>query len=119
MVLGSFAEGLPVVIMEALALRRPVISTAIAGIPELVRTGETGWLVSPGDVDALENALRAALHADPAELDRMGRNGMEMVRDRHDAAIEAKKLAKLFCAQAPAPVKPQVAQLEPMAAARM
>ncbi len=53
MVLPSFAEGLPVVIMEAMALRRPVLSTYIAGIPELVRPGETGWLVPAGDVGAV------------------------------------------------------------------
>ena len=49
LVLPSFAEGLPVVIMEAMALRRPVISTYVAGIPELVRDGEHGWLVPAGD----------------------------------------------------------------------
>ena len=53
LVLPSFAEGLPVVIMEAMALRRPVISTFVAGIPELVRPGEHGWLVPAGDVEAL------------------------------------------------------------------
>ena len=49
MVLPSFAEGLPIVIMEAFALGRPVISTYIAGIPELVDR-EPGWLVPAGDV---------------------------------------------------------------------
>ncbi|RTL66656.1 MAG: glycosyltransferase, partial [Hyphomicrobiales bacterium] len=51
LVLPSFAESLPVVIMEAMALRRPVISTYVAGIPELVRDGETGWLVPAGSID--------------------------------------------------------------------
>ena len=50
LVLPSFAEGLPVVLMEAMALRRPVISTYVAGIPELVISGEHGWLVPAGDV---------------------------------------------------------------------
>src|SRR5208283_1487037 len=45
LVLPSFAEGLPVVIMEAMALRRPVLSTYVGGIPELVRAGIDGWLV--------------------------------------------------------------------------
>ena len=54
LVLPSFAEGLPVVIMEAMALRRPVISTFVAGIPELVQPGEHGWLVPAGDVEALD-----------------------------------------------------------------
>src|SRR5690348_8438632 len=53
LVLPSFAEGLPVVIMEAMALGRPVISTFVAGIPELVHTGEHGWLVPAGDSEAL------------------------------------------------------------------
>ena len=53
LVLPSFAEGLPVVIMEAMALRRPVISTYVAGIPELIHPGEHGWLVPAGDVEAL------------------------------------------------------------------
>ncbi|MFX6230642.1 glycosyltransferase, partial [Acinetobacter baumannii] len=53
LVLPSFAEGLPVVVMEALALSRPVISTRIAGIPELVEDGVNGWVVAPGSVDAL------------------------------------------------------------------
>ena len=54
LVLPSFAEGLPVVIMEAMALRRPVISTFVAGIPELVKPGEHGWLVPSGDVEAVD-----------------------------------------------------------------
>ena len=45
----SFAEGFPAVIMEAMALRRAVISTFVAGIPKLVRDGENGWLVPVGD----------------------------------------------------------------------
>src|SRR5439155_26884638 len=57
LVLPSFAEGLPVVLMEALALGRPVVSTFVAGIPELVRDGVHGWLVPAGDVDALAGAV--------------------------------------------------------------
>ena len=59
MVLPSFAEGLPVVVMEAMALRRPVLSTYIAGIPELVIADENGWLFPAGDVAALAEALEA------------------------------------------------------------
>ncbi len=63
LVLASFAEGLPVVLMEAMALRRPVISTYVAGIPELVRPGVDGWLVPAGDVAALTEAIAACLEA--------------------------------------------------------
>lgn len=96
MVLPSFAEGLPVVIMEALALGRPVISTYVAGIPELVEPGVCGWLVPPGSVEALTAAMRAALQLPMEKLEQMGSLGAERVRERHDAAIEAGFLAALF-----------------------
>ena len=96
LVLPSFAEGLPVVLMEALALGRPVISTYVAGIPELVVPESSGWLVPAGDVEALTSAMRAALCADPAELEARGRRGAERVRANHDARNEARKLAELF-----------------------
>ena len=96
LVLPSFAEGLPVVLMEAMALRRPVLSTYVAGIPELVRPGEDGWLVPAGDVDALAAAMRACLAATPAELQRMGERARERVLRRHDVDREAAKLATLF-----------------------
>jgi glycosyltransferase involved in cell wall biosynthesis len=96
MVLPSFAEGLPVVIMEALALSRPVISTYVAGIPELVESGICGWLVPPGSLEALTAAMRAALQLPAEKLEQMGRVGASRVAQRHDAAIEASKLAALF-----------------------
>jgi glycosyltransferase involved in cell wall biosynthesis len=96
LVLPSFAEGLPVVLMEALALGRPVISTYVAGIPELVEPGRSGWLVPAGDVDALTEAMRAVLAAAPAELAARGAFGTARVRAQHDARREAGKLAELF-----------------------
>lgn len=96
LVLPSFAEGLPVVLMEALALGRPVISTYVAGIPELVEPDASGWLVPAGDVEALAAAMRAALRASPAELEALGRRGAERVRANHDARREARKLSELF-----------------------
>ena len=105
LVLPSFAEGLPVVLMEAMALGRPVISTYVAGIPELVRNGFDGWLVPAGDIDALTESMRACLAAQPVELARMGASARARVRARHDVDIEAAKLARLF---AKAPVLPVV-----------
>ena len=96
MVLPSFAEGLPVAVMEALALSRPVISTYVAGIPELVEPGRCGWLVPPGSVEFLKEAMRAALQLPVEKLEQMGRAGAERVAQRHDAAVEASKLAALF-----------------------
>jgi len=96
LVLPSFAEGLPVVIMEALALGRPVISTFIAGIPELVRNGVEGWLVPAGSVAELIAAMRCALTLPPERLTEMGRTGATRVAERHNAAKEAVKLCELF-----------------------
>ncbi|MES2742459.1 MAG: glycosyltransferase [Pseudomonadota bacterium] len=101
LVLASFAEGLPVVLMEAMALRRPVLSTSIAGIPELVIPGETGYLVAAGDTDALADALLAFLACSNDELERMGRNGRRRVLERHSGVAEVAKLARhLRAAQA-------------------
>jgi len=96
LVLPSFAEGLPVVIMEAMAVGRPVVTTRIAGIPELVREGVDGWLVPPGDIEQLRRAMHACLNADAEQLLEMGRAANAQVRLRHDADEEARKLKGLF-----------------------
>jgi colanic acid/amylovoran biosynthesis glycosyltransferase len=96
LVLPSFAEGLPVVIMEALAMGRPVISTYVAGIPELVVNGECGWLVPAGDVDALAAAMKSALSADTDELERMGIAGRAHVLAHFDVDGSASELRKLL-----------------------
>lgn len=96
MILPSFAEGLPVVIMESLALCRPVISTYIAGIPELVESGKCGWLVSSGSASALAAAMRTALQTPVEELENMGKAGAKSVAEYHDVAQEASKLVTLF-----------------------
>jgi colanic acid/amylovoran biosynthesis glycosyltransferase len=93
--LPTFAEGLPVVIMEALALGRPVISTYIAGIPELVDE-ECGWIVPAGDIDALTKAMRDALTATPQQLAALGAEGRARVEAGHDVDKEAEKLRLLF-----------------------
>ncbi len=104
LVLPSLAEGLPVVIMEALALGRPVISTYVAGIPELVTPGLSGWLVPAGSVDELADAMREALTASTERLEEMGRAGAARVAQHHNAAIEAARLARLFEAAVAGPV---------------
>jgi len=97
LVLPSFAEGLPVVLMEALAMQRPVISTIVAGIPELVVAGETGWLVPAGAVRELTDAMASALSASPEALSTLGRRGRDRVLRDHDSTANARLL--LDCIQ--------------------
>ncbi|MBL4928210.1 glycosyltransferase family 4 protein [Fuscibacter oryzae] len=95
LILPSFAEGLPVVVMEAMAAGRPVIATSIAGVPELV-TPEVGWLVPAGDAATLADAI-AKLAATPRDtLQAMGLAARKRVFARHDIDQEARKLAALF-----------------------
>ena len=98
-VLPSFAEGLPVVLMEALALRRPVITTWVAGIPELVDT-QVGWLSPPSDATALANAIRAALDTPVATMRDMSDVGKLRVRAMHDSMANGAQLAALIKASA-------------------
>lgn len=95
-VLPSFAEGLPVVLMEAFALSRPVISTYIAGIPELVEPGKNGWLVPAGSLEDLTLALKTALTTPLEELTAMGKHGAAKVAQHHNINIEVQKLIDLF-----------------------
>ncbi|WP_298805299.1 glycosyltransferase family 4 protein [uncultured Lentibacter sp.] len=114
LVLPSFAEGLPVVLMEAMAAGLPVISTRIAGVPELVKDGETGWLVAAGDQDGLKQAIKALL-ADPTRARARGAAGRLAVAQAFDANVEARRLATLFHAYGagqaallrPAPLEPR------------
>lgn len=96
LVLPSLAEGLPVAIMEAMALRRPVLSTYIAGIPELVRPGINGWLFPSGSPEDLAAAMEHCLRASASELDAMGDAARAAVLERHDIRSEARKLKQHF-----------------------
>lgn len=96
LVLPSFQESLPVVIMEAMALRRPVITTYVAGIPELVVPDETGWLVPAGSIEPLAEAMEKCLTAPPGILQRMGDVAHDRVIGRHNVDQEALKLTRLF-----------------------
>ena len=96
LVAPSFAEGLPVVIMEAMACARPIIATYIAGIPELVRPGHEGWLIPAGDADALAEAMLIAAATDPEVLARMGASARARVTARHDIRVSAQRLKALF-----------------------
>ncbi|WP_304614650.1 glycosyltransferase, partial [Paracoccus sp. (in: a-proteobacteria)] len=96
MAMPSFAEGLPVALMEAMAAGRPCIATLIAGIPELMVDGKTGWLIPAGSEDDLAKALDTAARTPRDQLERMGAAARTRALTRHDIATEAGKLAALF-----------------------
>lgn len=89
--LPSFAEGVPVVLMEALACGVPVVATRVAGVAELVEDGGSGILVHPGDPEPLARALQTVL-ADRDLRARMGAAGRQRVEREFDVAREAAKL---------------------------
>ena len=99
LVLSSFAEGLPMVLMEAMALQRPVLCSSIMGIPELVHDREHGWLVIAGDEGSLADALCELGTTPLARLHEIGRAAQKPVRERHTMR-ELEKLHSLFRVQA-------------------
>ncbi|MEL7131830.1 MAG: glycosyltransferase family 4 protein [Pseudomonadota bacterium] len=95
LVLPSFAEGVPVVLMEAMAAHIPVVATRVAGVQELVEDGVSGHVIPPGDLDALINAIYQLLK-DPEQRAQMGAAGRRKVEAEFDVAKEAAWLATLF-----------------------
>lgn len=109
MVLPSFAEGVPVVLMEMLASGKPVIATQVAGVSELVQDGVNGRIVAPGDAEGLASALIDLAHMPPDARIAMGAAGRAKVRAEFNIQQESRWLAQLFdgnsdrCLRAPKP----------------
>jgi glycosyltransferase involved in cell wall biosynthesis len=98
--LPSFREGLPFVVIEALAMELAVVATRIMGIPELITHGQRGVLVSPGRADQLADAL-AELARDPDRRRHLGAAGRSVVQREYSLSRLASELAELFAAQRP------------------
>src|SRR5262249_51385679 len=110
--LPSFAEGVPVVLMEAMATGLPVVANHIAGIPELVEHEVSGLLVRPGRADLLADALER-LGRDADLRARMGQAGREKVREEFESAALGFQLAQLLARE----LSPSTAQPSAMAVA--
>ena len=106
LVLPSFAEGVPVVLMEAMAAGRPVIATRVGGVSELVEDGVAGLLTAPGDEQGLAHAI-LRLAADPELRRRMGEAGCAKVAAEFDVAIEARRLFALYAGQGGSAARPE------------
>lgn len=104
-VLPSFAEGVPVVLMEAMASARPVISSLVAGIPELVEDGISGYLVPPGDAQTLAARI-SALANDPKMRLEMGKKGREKVCAEFNIHKEAARIGTLLTGQIEGDIRP-------------
>jgi colanic acid/amylovoran biosynthesis glycosyltransferase len=94
-VLASFAEGIPVVLMEAMAMEIPCISTFVAGIPELIRDNIDGILVPPSDDRELADAIKRLI-GDPALRRRIGIAARQRVMEKYDLARNVSHLARIF-----------------------
>ncbi|QTA91878.1 glycosyltransferase [Desulfonema magnum] len=88
-------EGIPVSLMEAMSCNLPVAASDISGIPELVKHGETGWLVPPADASALAETL-SAIYANPDQASHIARNGRTFVRHAFELRTNVERLAALF-----------------------
>jgi colanic acid/amylovoran biosynthesis glycosyltransferase len=88
-------EGIPVALMEALACALPVVATDISGISELVRSGQTGWLVPPEDPQALADAI-SAIQADRDGAEHLAQAGRELVLQEFDLRRNVSQLSALF-----------------------
>lgn len=93
--LASFAEGIPVVLMEAMAMEVPCVATRITGIPELVRDGIDGLLVSPSDQEELARALARLMDDRELRL-RLGRQGRARVLSHYDLRRNVQRLGEVF-----------------------
>ena len=93
--LASFAEGIPIVLMEAMAMEIPCVTTFITGIPELIRSGTDGVLVAPSDVDELADAIES-LVVDSALRRRLGAAGRARVLDKYNLLKNTEHMASVF-----------------------
>ncbi len=90
-------EGLPIALLEAMAMSRPIVATRVSGIPEVLQDEDNGLLVPPADPAALARALRRVL-TDPELRERLGRRALETLRERYDVSRTARAYEGLYAA---------------------
>jgi glycosyltransferase involved in cell wall biosynthesis len=93
--LASFAEGIPVALMEAMSFGLPCVSTYIAGIPELIRSGIDGLLVPPANAVALANALEIVI-GDPVLRRSLGASARQRIINQYNLPLNQELLAHTF-----------------------
>jgi len=94
-VLPSYAEGMPMTILEAMSYAIPVISTNVGGIPEIIKDGETGYLAEPGNCAELYNKI-LSLIKDSKKRKRMGKAGQDLIEKRHNILVNVELLTNIY-----------------------
>ena len=94
-ILPSYSEGLPMSILEAMAIGLPIISTPVGGIPEAVEDGADGFLVSPGDYNALAEKIDS-LASNKPQREQMGQRGYEIAREKFDVNVIISQLKEIY-----------------------
>ncbi len=96
LVLSSlYKEGLPNVLLEAMSMKTPVVSSNMAGVPEIVKDGETGYMVEPGNVDQLAKAI-SKLWSDQNAYQKMSENGRKLMEEKFDKEVQFSKFLEYF-----------------------
>ena len=94
-VLPSYAEGMPMSILEAMSYAIPVVTTNVGGIPELVIDGETGYLSNPGDLDALYEKISFLIQNKDVRRD-FGNKGRLLIKNKYNIDINSEKLSRIY-----------------------
>jgi glycosyltransferase involved in cell wall biosynthesis len=90
-----YKEGLPNVLLEAMSMGLPVIASKLAGVPEIVFDGETGWMIKPGDQNELIDAI-VKLSSDKNNYLRMGKNARKLMEEKFDKRVQFNEFLKFF-----------------------
>jgi glycosyltransferase involved in cell wall biosynthesis len=90
-----YKEGLPNVLLEAMSMGLPVVSSKMAGVPEIVFDGETGYMTTPGDVDEFADAV-VKLWSDRGAYERMGNNARKLMEDKFDKKRQFGEFLEFF-----------------------
>ena len=91
----SLTEGLPIAMIEAMALRRPIVATRVGGIPELIEDGVSGILVPPKDPDSIANAILDILNG-PELGHRLGENAVKQYKEKFELSSIAEQLNNIY-----------------------
>ena len=93
--LPSYSEGMPMSILEAMSYSIPVISTSVGGIPEIISDGETGFLITPGDLRALYEKIKFLIQ-NKKHRDKFGKQGKQMVQTKYNIDMITKKILAIY-----------------------